>query len=213
MQTSYRRLTAFDHRLRLRQNIQGLVAGVDEAGRGPLAGPVVAAAVIFIRPLNTPELNDSKQLTHEIREKIFSEICKHSLIGLGIADETEIDEINIYQASRLAMKRALLSLTRTPDFVFVDGKARLDWPLPQMTVIDGDAKSACIAAASIVAKVYRDNWMTYLDSLYPEYGFKSHKGYGTPAHLQTITEKGPCPVHRKSFGPVRSFFEKETVCD
>lgn len=203
MKTSLNRLLAFDRRTRQDYGIQGVLAGVDEAGRGPLAGPVVAAAVIFIRKPAAPELDDSKQLSSKTREKLFPEICKHSLIGLGMASEAEIDAINIYQASRLAMKRALLSLTRTPDFVLIDGNAKLDIPLPQKTVIEGDAKSACIAAASIIAKVYRDRWMTYLDSLYPNYGFKTHKGYPTPAHLQIIIEKGPTPVHRKSFEPVR----------
>ena len=184
---------------------------MDEAGRGPLAGPVVAAAIIWIRRPDIPELNDSKQLSPKAREKMFPEICKHSLVGLGVANEAEIDGINIYQASRLAMKRALLSLTRTPDFVLIDGKARLDIPLLQKTVIAGDAQSACIAAASVIAKVYRDHWMAYLDSLYPEYDFKTHKGYGTPAHLQTLAQRGPSPVHRKTFAPIRTFLEKTVV--
>ena len=211
MQTSLARLLAFDRRTCESQGFQGRLAGVDEAGRGPLAGPVVAAAVILIRKPNAPDLNDSKQLSGKIREKIFPEICKNGIIGLGIVSEIEIDEINIYQATRLAMKRALLSLTRTPDFVLIDGKARLDIPLPQKTIVAGDAQSACIAAASIIAKVYRDRWMGYLDSLYPDYHFKVHKGYGTAKHLKSLREKGPSPVHRKSFSPVRQMLEKSSL--
>lgn len=208
MATSLSRLWAFDRRIRRDQGIEGVVAGVDEAGCAPLAGPVVAAAVILIRRPNAPALNDSKKISADVREQLFPEICKHSLIGVGVATEAEIDEINIYYARRLAMKRALLSLTRTPDYVFVDGNMRLDIPIPHKTIIAGDAKSACIAAASIIAKVYRDHWMTHLDTLYPDYNFKRHKGYPTPAHLQVITEKGPCAVHRKSFAPVRISLEK-----
>lgn len=208
MQTSLARLLSFDRKICKDHRMEGRVAGVDEAGRGPLAGPVVAAAVIFLRNPNTLELNDSKQLSSKTRERLFPEICRHGVIGLGIVSEAEIDTINIYQASRLAMKRALLSLTRTPDFVLIDGKARLDIPLPQKTVVAGDSKSACIAAASIVAKVYRDHWMEYLDSLYPQYDFKKHKGYGTAKHLQNIREKGASPVHRKTFAPVKAVLEK-----
>lgn len=184
------------------------MAGVDEVGRGPLAGPVVAAAVLFFREINLPGLNDSKKVAPVLREKLFWEISKQGLIGIGVVSETEIDEINIYQASRLAMKRAVLSITRTPDLLLIDGNARIDLPLPQKTVIKGDTKSASIAAASIVAKVYRDAWMNYLDELYPAYAFKDHKGYATPVHLEKIQGAGPCPVHRKSFSPIRQFYEK-----
>jgi ribonuclease HII len=208
LQNPLKRLLAFDQKTREALSVQGLLAGVDEAGCAPLAGPVVAAAVILIRPPGAPALNDSKQLTALQRERIFPEICKNSLLGIGSASETEIDAINIYQARRLAMKRALLSLTRTPDYIFIDGNIRVDIPISQCSIVEGDAKSACIAAASVVAKVYRDRWMAYLDSLYPGYDFKTHKGYPTPRHLQRITEIGPCAVHRKSFAPVRIFLEK-----
>jgi ribonuclease HII len=211
LQTSLARLLAFDRRTRESHGIQGLVAGVDEAGCAPLAGPVVAAAVIFLRRPNAPELNDSKQLSSKIREKIYPEICRHSMIGIGVASEAEIDTVNLYYARRLAMVRALLSLTRTPDFIFVDGNMRLPVPVPHKTIVAGDAKSACIAAASVIAKVYRDNWMKHLDSLYPAYDFKTHKGYPTPQHIQNLEANGPSPVHRKSFTRVRDLLEKVFV--
>jgi ribonuclease HII len=181
----------------------GRLAGVDEAGIGPLAGPVVAAAVIVIRKFPSRELNDSKQVTPERRENLYFEILRHSLVGIGMADENEIDTLNIYHAGRLAMRRAVLALTRTPDFLLIDGRVKLDLPLQQKSIIEGDAKSASIAAASIVAKVYRDRWMNHLDGLYPGYEFRNHKGYSTKGHLEKLKEKGPSPVHRRSFEPVR----------
>ena len=196
-QAVFPRLFEFD--LQARPFAAAWMAGVDEAGRGPLAGPVVAAAVILRRMGDFDGLNDSKQVPPGKREKLFREIVKHSLTGIGVVDETTIDRINIYQASRLAMKRAVLSLTRTPDFLMVDGPMKIDLPLPQRGVIGGDGKSAAVAAASIVAKVFRDHWMIYLDSLYPAYEFKKHKGYGTAVHLKKIKEIGPCPIHRKTF--------------
>lgn len=180
---------------------RGYLAGVDEAGRGPLAGPVVAAAVLFRRPISLPHLNDSKQVTPDRRRILFWQIAKHSLIGIGKVDEALIDEINIYQATRLAMKRAVLAMTLTPELILVDGNMRIDLPIHQSAIIRGDAQSAVIAAASIIAKVFRDEWMGYLDQLYPCYGFKRNKGYGTPDHLKQLERYGPSPVHRKSFHP------------
>jgi len=175
-----------------------------------LAGPVVAAAVILFHRSKFKGLNDSKKVTPQRRNELYREIVCHGLIGIGVVDEQQIDAINIYQASRLAMKRAVLSLSRTPDFLLIDGKSmKVDVPLPQRSVIAGDQKSASIAAASIIAKVYRDAWMTHLDSLYPEYGFKSHKGYPTEDHIRQIKANGIAPVHRKTFGPVRDVLEKE----
>ncbi len=196
------RLLEFDAQSRPRDPLC-LMAGVDEAGRGPLAGPVVAAAVILRGMGDLKGLNDSKKVTPERREILFLEILKYSLTGIGVVDEPTIDKINIYQASRLAMKRAVLALPRTPDLILVDGNARMDVPVLQKTVVGGDAKSASIAAASIIAKVFRDRWMTHLDELYPQYAFKAHKGYGTPFHLERIREHGPCPAHRRSFSPCR----------
>jgi ribonuclease HII len=169
----------------------------------------MAAAVILLKKDALALLNDSKQLSAAQRENLFPQILRNGLIGIGTASEEEIDRINIYHASRLAMRRAVLALTRTPDLILVDGKARLDWPLPQKCIIDGDAKSASVAAASIVAKVYRDAWMKHLHSIYPQYNFHEHKGYATPGHLERIRENGPSPVHRKSFSPFRENSQKE----
>ena len=209
------RLLEFDSKLI--PHSHAWMAGVDEVGRGPLAGPVVAAAVIFRHSGNFGEnffgLNDSKKVSPENRERLFLEIIKYSHVGLGVVDEATIDSINIYQASRLAMKRAVLDLNCTPDLLVIDGNARLDLPLTQKTIIKGDSQSASIAAASIIAKVYRDHWMLHLDQLYPGYQFKDHKGYGTPAHLKRIEEQGPCAVHRRSFAPIKNFpdLKRQTV--
>ena len=183
-------------------NLTGRMAGVDEAGRGPLAGPVIAAAVILVRSTSLEGLNDSKKVLPARRELLFRVITRNSLVGIGAADESEIEQFNIYQATRLAMKRAVLSLARTPDFVFIDGPIRLDLPLGQKSIIKGDEKSASIAAASIVAKVYRDGLMQELDRIYPGYRFGKHKGYATAEHLNRLRKLGPAPVHRKSFAPV-----------
>ena len=196
------RLYAFDRR-------QGegagalLLAGVDEVGRGPLAGPVVAAAVIFHSKEPIPYLNDSKKLTPEIRIELFRQIMRTAFVGIGAVEEGLIDEINIYQATRLAMRKALLSLTRTPDFVLVDGTMQIDLPLVQKAVIKGDQLSASIAAASIMAKVHRDRVMEEIDRKYPQYGFARHKGYATEEHIRLIRRHGASPVHRKSFSPFR----------
>lgn len=197
----FTRLCRFDRRARSLLN--GYVAGVDEAGCGPLAGPVVAAAVILFRRRALDGINDSKQITVARREELFFKISANALIGIGVASEAEIDRLNIYHANCLAMKRAVLSLTRTPDLLLVDGNRKIDLPLPQKRIIQGDTKSASIAAASIIAKVYRDKWMAYLDGLYPGYNFTRHKGYGTREHLGCLKLLGPCPVHRRSFAPVR----------
>ena len=182
---------------------KGWLAGVDEAGRGPLAGPVVAAAVILVRPETLAGINDSKKLSAERREELYVRIARSSIVGIGFADEKQIDEINIYEATRLAMKKAVLNLSHTPTSLLIDGPMRLDLELEQKGIIHGDGKSASIAAASIVAKVFRDHWMRKLHELYPVYGFFNHKGYGTAEHMQALKEKGPSPIHRRSFAPVR----------
>lgn len=182
------------------------LAGVDEAGRAPLAGPVVAGAVILYRTDGLKHLNDSKQVPRPLREELFKTILQNAIVGVGMASVEEIDELNIYHASLLAMKRAVLALTRTPDLVLVDGNALIkELPLEQKALVSGDARSAHIAAASIVAKVYRDRWMERLDEDYPGYGFKAHKGYPTPAHFEALRKLGPAPVHRQSFAPVRNW--------
>lgn len=178
-------------------------AGVDEAGRGPLAGPVVAAAVILIAPEGLVGLNDSKKITAKRRKSLYQEIIRHQLVGIGFADEKEIDTLNILQASLLAMKRAVLDLCISPEGLLIDGTYSTDLALPQKTIIEGDAKSASIAAASVIAKVIRDAWMEKMDGEYPHYGFSKHKGYGTKAHMDALLQQGPCAIHRKSFDPVK----------
>ena len=177
-----------------------LICGVDEAGRGPLAGPVCAAAVILPEHLQIPGLNDSKKLTDKKRRELFPVIQEQAIAyGIGLASESEIDEINILQATFLAMRRALEQLTVRPEIALIDGNRETDFGLPVKTVVKGDSLSANIAAASILAKVTRDNIMVELAQQYPEYGFEIHKGYGTKAHYEALRTYGPCPIHRKTF--------------
>ena len=177
-----------------------LICGVDEAGRGPLAGPVCAAAVILPEHLQIPGLNDSKKLTDKKRRELFPVIQEQAVAyGIGLASEQEIDEINILQATFLAMRRALEQLTVRPEIALIDGNRETDFGLPVKTVVKGDSLSANIAAASILAKVTRDNIMVELARKYPEYGFEIHKGYGTKAHYEALRTYGPCPIHRKTF--------------
>jgi ribonuclease HII len=177
----------------------GLIAGVDEAGRGPLAGPVVAAAVI-LPSCHVPDLADSKVLNAARRVEVYRLIQRYAYaIGVGVVPHDEIDRINILQATFQAMRLALAQLIVQPRHVLVDGYAMSRCPYPQTGLIDGDAKSACIAAASIVAKVTRDSIMEALDKDYPGYNFKQHKGYGTPDHLEVLNLLGPSPIHRRSF--------------
>lgn len=177
-----------------------LICGVDEAGRGPLAGPVCAAAVVLPKHLCLPGLTDSKKLTDKKRRELFPLIQQQALAyGIGFASEAEIDEINILQATFLAMKRALAQLDCQPDLALIDGNRETDFGLPVKTVVKGDSLSANIAAASVLAKVSRDDVMVELAKTYPQYGFDIHKGYGTKAHYQALEEFGPCPAHRRSF--------------
>lgn len=185
-----------------------LIAGVDEAGRGPLAGPVVAAAVILdpMRPIDG--LRDSKKLTEASRERLAAEIKERALDwSVTHATVEEIDELNILQATMLAMKRAISGLTVRPSLVLVDGNRVPRIDLPVNAIIQGDDKIAAISAASIIAKTTRDHWLVELDERYPEYGFAKHKGYGTKEHLEALAKYGPLPVHRKSFGPVKQAIE------
>ena len=177
-----------------------VICGVDEAGRGPLAGPVCAAAVILPANLEIPGLTDSKKLTDKKRRELFP-VIKESAIayGIGFATEQEIDEINILQATFLAMQRALDQLQVKPDLALIDGNREKDFGIPVKTVVKGDSLSANIAAASVLAKVTRDDLMVEIAEKYPEYGFEIHKGYGTKAHYAALTEHGPCPAHRMSF--------------
>ncbi|MFO1293440.1 MAG: ribonuclease HII [Rubrivivax sp.] len=183
----------------------GLVAGVDEAGRGPLAGPVVAAAVILdeLRPIQG--LADSKALTPRRRERLFDEIRAHALCcAVAEASAEEIDGLNILQATLLAMQRAVAALRLTPQRVVVDGNRRPALPMPCAAVVRADARVAAVAAASILAKVHRDRLCVELHARWPQYGFDAHKGYPTPAHLEALRAHGPCAQHRRSFAPVRA---------
>ena len=177
-----------------------IICGVDEAGRGPLAGPVCAAAVILPPYLDIPGLNDSKKLTDKKRRELFP-IIKEKAIAYGIAfaDHREIDEINILQATYLAMERALSMLTVKPELALIDGNRVKDFGLPVKTVVHGDSLSASIAAASVLAKVTRDDWMEEVAKQYPQYGFEVHKAYGTKAHYAAIDAYGPSPIHRMTF--------------
>jgi ribonuclease HII len=186
------------------------IAGVDEAGVGPMAGPVVAAAVIFAPETFIKGVHDSKQLTPEAREELFAAIGQRALaIGVGLADHHEIDRLNIYWATMAASRRALEALARTPDHVLADGRKIPGIEHPQTVIVGGDRKSFCIAAASIIAKVTRDRMMVAYHEQYPAYGFASHKGYCTAAHFAALASHGPSPIHRRSFAPVMNAGQRE----
>ncbi len=178
------------------------VAGVDEVGRGPLAGPVVAAAVIFPPGVHIPHVTDSKLLQPEEREALAQEIERRALTwALGLVPAPLIDAINILRATHVAMREAIRALDPPPELLLVDGRPLPDIEFPQLSVIGGDRRCFSIAAASILAKVTRDRIMAHLDALYPQYGFAGHKGYACRTHLEAIAAHGPCPVHRRSFSP------------
>lgn len=186
-----------------------LICGVDEAGRGPLAGPVCAAAVILPPNLEIPGLTDSKKLSDKRRRELFPIICEQAVAyGIGFADHEEIDRVNILQATFLAMERAMAALRVKPELALIDGNREKDFGLPVQTVIKGDSLSASIAAASILAKVSRDDVMLEMAQKYPEYGFEVHKGYGTKAHYDALRAHGPCPIHRMTF--LRKFYGSES---
>ena len=184
------------------------IAGVDEAGRGPWAGPVVAAAVIVPRNYKfCSKITDSKKLNPRQRRKAFEEITGRCLYSYAVADQEYIDRYNILNATLFAMAQAVNMLKSPPGWVIVDGPYKPEIPFPCTAVIDGDAKSISVACASIVAKVIRDEMMCEYDKQYPQYGFSGHKGYGTKAHSEAIMKYGPCPLHRKSFRPIKEFLE------
>ena len=206
---------SFSEEKRLRKRGYKIVIGLDEAGRGPLAGPVFAAAVIInfsnhlsIKSLKRLKVRDSKKLTPKKREQIYEVLISHPLIkwAASRASEKVVDRINILQATKLAMKRAVKNLEKKikkqADFLILDGRIKLDLDIPQKSIIRGDNKVFSCAAASIIAKVRRDRLMRRHDKKYPEYGFVSHKGYGTKKHMAALTGLGPCKIHRKSFKPV-----------
>lgn len=177
-----------------------VICGVDEAGRGPLAGPVCAAAVILPRDLNLPGLNDSKKLSDKKRRILYDQIRREALAyGIAFATQEEIDEINILQATYLAMERAIAQFSKKPDLALIDGNRAKNFGLPVETIVKGDAKCASIAAASILAKVTRDDYMIEVSKTYPDYGFEIHKGYGTKVHYQALDQHGLCPLHRRTF--------------
>lgn len=181
-----------------------LVAGLDEAGRGPLAGEVVAAAVVVSPDSSLPEVADSKLLTEKQRQSLIDPILHGAeAVAVGWADAPEIEQFNILEATRLAMARALKNLHLTPDFLLIDGLSLPRDPYPQMSIIKGDRICRAVAAASVIAKVFRDALCAGYDLLYPEYGFGFHKGYATPEHLSALQEFGPCPIHRRTFKGVK----------
>ncbi len=182
------------------------IAGIDEAGRGPLAGPVVSSAVILPKSFTDDRITDSKKLTQNKRDVLFDIINEHAVsVGVGIVPPEQIDEINILQASLLSMAIAVEKLQQTPDYLLIDGIFKIDSELPQEAIKKGDLLSISIAAASIIAKVTRDRIMLGYDETYPQYGFAKHKGYPTKAHKEAIRESGVCPIHRKSFKGVKEF--------
>src|SRR5437588_11203040 len=180
------------------------IAGIDEAGRGALAGPVVAAAIVLPEKFRHRRLNDSKQLAPELREEIYCELVANPEVRrtVGVVDSIEIDRINILRASHRAMRMAIEALMEPPDHVLIDGLPVIPFPLPQTAIVDGDCLSLSIAAASVIAKVTRDRMMRDFCAQFPQYCFSQHKGYGTELHLLKLHEFGPCPIHRRSFEPV-----------
>ncbi len=185
------------------------IAGVDEAGRGPLAGPVVAAAVIFSANIEMAGLDDSKKLSPKKREELFPKIQESAItFGVAVVDREVIDEINILQAARLAMKQAVTQLNPVPGLLLIDGNQKIESTLDQWAIVKGDSKSLSIAAASVLAKVTRDRIMEDYHKVYPQYEFNRHKGYGTKLHRNLIQEHGPCPIHRSTFKGVSEYINQ-----
>ena len=199
----YRRC-GFRYEKKLRTAGVARIAGVDEVGRGALAGPVIAAAAILPEKFRHRKLNDSKQLSPELREKIYVDLTSNTEVfwAIGIVDHLEIDRINILRATHKAMRAAIGALVDPPDHVLIDGLPVFPFPFPQTAIVDGDCYSLSIAAASVIAKVTRDRMMRDFCARFPEYCFEQHKGYGTELHLTKLHELGPCPIHRRSFEPV-----------
>lgn len=216
MCTSFKNLPLFPERIEpsapdpfffealARKNGYNLIAGVDEAGRGPLAGPVVAAAVILPQGIDLPGVRDSKKMAEKSRREAFSVILSAALAaGIGVVSSRYIDEFNILKAALEAMKRAILALDHEPDFLLIDGIQKVSLPTPQECLKKGDARSRTISAASVLAKVYRDRIMLAYHNMYPHYGFDRHKGYGTKRHMEALRKYGPSPVHRLTFKGVK----------
>lgn len=199
---------SYKHERALRANGCALIAGIDEVGRGPLAGPVVAAAVVLPEKFSHRVLNDSKKLSEPVREQLYAEFTGNERIAWAVAivESEEIDQMNILRASHEAMRRAVAALSTPPDHVLIDGLPVKPFPIAQTALVGGDALSFSIAAASVIAKVTRDRLMVEMDARHPGYEFAQHKGYGTPLHLAKLQAHGPCPIHRRSFLPVREAF-------
>ena len=199
----------WDYEMDAREKGYQSVAGVDEAGRGPLAGPVVAAAVILTLDADLQGLDDSKKLSLKKREELFPKIQMQSIAyGVAVVSPAVIDEINILQATRLAMKQAVEKLISVPDLLLIDGNQKIDFALEQWAIVKGDSKSFSIAAASVLAKVTRDRIMDDYHHLYPQYEFAQHKGYGTKLHRELIVKHGPCPIHRRTFKRVKEYLNR-----
>ena len=200
---------SFEHEEVLRRTGIRVIAGIDEAGRGPLAGPVVAAAVILPAGFSHEKLTDSKKLSHLQRETIYLELTSRADVcwAASISEPDEIDRINILRATHQAMRRAAVSLATQPEHALIDGLPVRPFPFPQTAIVKGDAKSFSIAAASVIAKVTRDRIMLIMEERYPAYGFAQHKGYGTELHLERLRIHGPSPIHRKTFAPVAKQLE------
>lgn len=202
-------MTRFSFESELWEQGYQAIAGIDEVGRGPLAGPVVAAAVILPADFDVYGVIDSKQLSEKVRDDLVSKIKEQAIdYGIGIVDAARIDEINIYQASREAMKQAVLAMDVPADYMLVDAM-NVDLPIQQQSLIKGDARSNSIGAASILAKVTRDSLMKAYDKEYPGYGFAQNDGYGTKAHMEGLAKLGPCPIHRRTFAPVKKLLEND----
>ena len=205
MKSPIKQICSLAHEDRLRARGLRFIAGVDEAGRGPLAGPVVAAAVILPAGYSHPVLNDSKKLTSRKRDALFAELTADAAIlwSVAVVEPGEIDRINILRATHEGMRRAVAGLAMVPEHVLIDGLPVRPFPIEQTALVGGDGLSFSIAAASVIAKVTRDRLMLALDTQFPIYEFAKHKGYGTAAHLAALRKYGPCPHHRRSFLPVR----------
>jgi ribonuclease HII len=195
--------------LELQNSVEGSVAGVDEAGRGPLAGPVLTSAVIVKNPNFTVRIDDSKKLSPKMRELAFEEIQKNCIVAVSMRSHEQIDAINIYRATIESMEESVKLLAEKPALVMVDGPINLKVGIQVRGIISGDSKSLAIACASIIAKVTRDRLMMVYHQRYPQYGFDTHKGYGTAKHMSALEEFGPTPIHRKSFQPVAKLITKE----
>ena len=212
IQKKLQKQAEFENRLKLERAYWNFgienVGGIDEVGRGPLAGPVIACCVILPHDFDLIDVNDSKQLTAEKSEKLYGLILERAIdVGIGCVDNRMIDRINIYEAARVAMKQAVESLRIKPEQLLIDAM-QIETDIPQEKLIKGDAKSASISAASIVAKVNRDHLMQFYDRIYPGYGFSKNDGYGTREHLAGLEKLGPCPIHRMTFEPIKSKYFK-----